>query len=360
MQTKERKVYIELIRIVACFCVIFTHTMERGYFLFASFPESSVRYWVYMMLSVFVKAAVPMFFTISGALLITKSESLKELYRKRIVKMVLVLMLFSFLYYCRNIVYNIQDFSMKHFFSDLMISNWNFTYWYLYAFITFLIGLPFIRVLAVNMKSQDFKYLFVCALVYKAFVPIVEYFLWQGNESFNDSIRTIWLNADIFIYPILGYYLEHKVDIRKMKKWIIPLWLINIITIILTCLMTYYKIKLTGECSESKSQTFFSCFSMINVATVYISVKYWLHNIKMSNRIQKIICSIGAATFGIYLMHLLFLQQLPIIPKVWRVLEKIVGPNSMISALIVCAVVMGMSYIVTLVMKEIPFLKRLL
>lgn len=360
LQIERKKLYIEIVRIIACLCVIFTHTMERGYFLFSMFPENSLRYWGYMMLSVFVKAAVPMFFTISGALLINREESIGQLYKKRVLKIFIVLVLFSFLYYCRYIMYDINNFSFEKFFSDLATSNWNFTYWYLYAFLSFLIGLPFLRILAKSMREKDFKYLFLLVLLYKAIIPILEYVLWRGNESFNSGIRTLWLNTDIFIYPIWGHYLEHKVDMKTVKKWIVPLWIVNILTIGITCLMTYYKIKVTGECSESNSQTFFSCFSMINVATVYITVKYWLDNIDIPKLLEKMICSVGEATFGIYLLHLFFLQQLPMIQKVWRVLDRVLGPNSLISALVVCLTVMGLSYVGTLVMKKIPILKKII
>lgn len=359
IKMKKRKIHIEIIRIIACFCVIFTHTMERGYFLFSMFPQNSLHYWAYMMLSVFVKAAVPVFFAISGALLIGKEETIGQLYKKRIFKIFIVLVTFSFLYYFRYIVHDISNFSLKIFFNDLAISNWNFTYWYLYAFLSFLIGLPFLRILAKNMKEKEFQYLFLLILVYKALVPIMEYVLWKGNETFNSSIRTIWLNADIFTYPVLGYYLENRVDMKGVKKWILPLWIVNVITIGITCLMTYYKIKVTGECSESKSQTFFGCFSLINVVSIYITIKYLIEKIRIPQLVEKVICSVGESTFGIYLLHLLFLKQLPIIPKVWNILERILGPNSLLSAFIVCVIVMGLSYIGTLIMKKTPILKRL-
>ena len=360
MKNNQKKLYIEFIRICACFCVIFTHTMERGYFLFASYPEHSMQYWLYMMFSVFCKAAVPVFFALSGALLISKEESLKVLYKKRVGKMVVVLVLFSFLYYLRSIVDNIRAFSLGLFIKDLLISNWNFTFWYLYAFILFLISLPFLRVMSKNMKKEQFYYLFAIVFIFKAVLPITEYLLWQGSEHFNGNIRSIWLAADIFIYPILGYFLEHEIENDKCKKWILPLWIINIITILTTCLMTYYQIKITGVCEENKSQTFFSCFTMINVSTVYISVKYWFSKKKVSVLNEKVISSLGSSTFGIYLVHLLFLNLFPVVPRLWPVLENVFGTNSMISVMIICFVVMGMSYIATLIMKKIPVLKRLI
>ena len=112
---QRKKMYIEFIRIIAGFFVIFNHTRERGFFLFASYPENSIQYWLYLFLSVFCKFSVPMFFAISGALLLSKDEPIKELYKKRVLKMVLVLLLFSFLYYLRSILDNLSAFSLKHF-----------------------------------------------------------------------------------------------------------------------------------------------------------------------------------------------------------------------------------------------------
>lgn len=358
MKNRQKKLYIEFIRICACFCVIFTHTMERGYFLFASYPENSVQYWLYMMFSVFCKAAVPMFFAISGALLISKEESLKDLYKNRVLKMVFILVFFSFLYYLRSILDNIGSFSLGYFIKDLLISNWNFTFWYLYAFILFLISLPFLRVLVKNMKMEHFYYLFAIVLIFKAVLPITEYLLWQGSEHFNSNIRSIWLATDIFVYPILGYFIEHKIDNEKSKQWILPLWVINVTAILVSCLMTYYQIRVTGVCEENKSQTFFSCFTLVNVATIYISIRYWFSKRKLSALSEKIINSLGSATFGIYLVHLLFLNLFPVVPRLWPVLERMLGTYSMLSAIIICVVVMGMSYMATFIMKKLPVLKR--
>lgn len=358
-KTQQKKIYIEFIRIIASFFVIFNHTRERGFFLFASYPENSIQYWLYMFLSVFCKFSVPMFFAISGALLLSKDETIKELYKKRILKMVIALLIFSFLYYLRSILDNLGAFSLKHFIEEFLISNWNFTFWYLYAFIPFLMSLPFLRVLAKNMKTEQFHYLFVCALFFKAVIPVMEYLIWQGNETFNSNIRTLWITTDVFLYPLLGYYLEHKVDILKAKKWIIPLWGINIFTIIITCLLTYYRINITSVCEENASQVFYGCFTLINITTIYISVKYYFETHSPKEPTKKLIGSLGGVSFGIYLVHLLFLNLFPVVPRVWRILEGVLGANSMLSALIVCVIVMVMSYFTTLIMKKLPILRKL-
>lgn len=360
MKNGQKKLYIEFIRIAACFCVIFTHTMERGYFLFSVFPQSSLQYWLYMMLSVFCKAAVPMFFTISGALLLKKEETLKDLYQKRVLKMIAVLVLFSFLYYLRSIIDNLGAFSLKLFVNDLLISNWNFTYWYLYAFIIFLVSVPFLRILAKNMKKEHFYYLFLLGMIFKAAVPITEYLVWQGSEALNGSIRSIWTVSDIVIYPMLGYFLETQVEIKNIKKWLFPLWIVNIVLILVTCILTCYQTSITGVCEESRSQTFFNCFTLWNITTIFISVKYLFEKREIFKWQEKCLLSLGGASFGIYLVHLLFLNLFPVVPRMWPILDGIFGENAMLSALIVCLAVMGMSYVAALILKKIPVFRKLI
>ena len=93
-----RFLHVDILRILAIFLVVFNHTAERGYTLFANSTDSFL-YFPYMMFSVFCKIAVPIFFMISGALLLPKDESLKQLFTKRIFRMAIVLLLISVPFY---------------------------------------------------------------------------------------------------------------------------------------------------------------------------------------------------------------------------------------------------------------------
>jgi surface polysaccharide O-acyltransferase-like enzyme len=75
----NRLIHLDLLRLIAIFLVIFNHTGERGYILFISKMGSPISL-LYMAASVFCKIAVPLFFMISGALLLKKEESLKQLF----------------------------------------------------------------------------------------------------------------------------------------------------------------------------------------------------------------------------------------------------------------------------------------
>lgn len=69
-----RKVYLDAIRIIAIYMVLFTHTNTAGNMLFTVSRDSPF-YFFYLMNSVFIKMSVTLFFMISGALLLHKKDT---------------------------------------------------------------------------------------------------------------------------------------------------------------------------------------------------------------------------------------------------------------------------------------------
>ena len=59
--TKEKNkiIYLEILRIIAAFFVIFNHTGNDGFFLFSLKSSNHLPFWIYAFISVFCKFAVP-------------------------------------------------------------------------------------------------------------------------------------------------------------------------------------------------------------------------------------------------------------------------------------------------------------
>ncbi len=356
---KNKKLHLELLRIIACFFVIFNHTGANGYELYAAYPTQSMEYWLYMIPSVLCKVSVPMFFAISGSLLIDREESLPVIFKKRVLKLVIVLFVFSLFYYLVSLD-NLGEISAYNFFGTLYTYTWNFSFWYLYSFLIFLLCLPFIRALAKNLKDSHFYYLFGIAIVFDSLLPIAEYLLWKGEHSHYGAFSMSWATATLFLYPCLGYFIEKRLDITKMKKWLLPLWVLNIAGILISCYMTFFRSKVTGNSTEA----FFSSFVMVNVSTLFISAKYFYTvrstKTKRSKGFDGFVATVGGCTFGIYLLHVFFLHELPAAQQLWTVLLDSWALNPMISALIVCLAVFTVCCVITLIMKKIPLLNRLI
>ena len=88
---KGKKIYIEMIRIIACSLVIFNHL--RGYDLYTI--SSGIKQFFYMSLTMITRIHVPLFFMISGSLLLNRNDDIGGVLKKRVVRIVIVVMFFD-------------------------------------------------------------------------------------------------------------------------------------------------------------------------------------------------------------------------------------------------------------------------
>ncbi len=220
---KRNILYLEIMRIIAILLVIFNHTGERGFLIFVNCAYNSLGFWVCMALSVICKFAVPLFFIISGVLLLKdgKDESIVSIFKKRILRMLIVLVTFSFINYFRIYLFWTpapKSLNFKDFFVTLYSNCHFFSYWYIYAYIAFLISLPFLRVLARNLKTTHFLYMIALFIFFQSILPVVEYIVFKGQYSLNGYARPDWLLNNVVFWPLLGYFLEYRLEIKNIKK----------------------------------------------------------------------------------------------------------------------------------------------
>lgn len=105
--------------------------------------------------------AVPLFFMISGALLFGKEEVINELYRKRVFKIVLVLLVFSLL---QHIVYRNGGIA---YIQKMYTAGYVTAYWYIYAYITMLCMLPLLRRMAIHVTNNEYIYMFTLCIQFE-------------------------------------------------------------------------------------------------------------------------------------------------------------------------------------------------
>lgn len=305
MKENKRYIYLDILKIIACFFVIFNHTGKFGFFMFCDYDINSINFWCGLFLSIFSKFAVPIFLSVSGALLLQKEEEeLKDIWKNRILKMIIILVVTTLVYYLFDLFLTGEHFSIKYFFAHLYKNDLNMHLWYLYVYIIFLITLPLLRSFVKNLKDKYFYYIFILSIIFSAVIPIIQYLLSYETNIMNNNLISNWLTDIVFIFPILGYFLHCRFDVEKHKKVIPIMWIINIITIIFCCYITYLKISRTGICLEAFSQDFFNSFVLINCSTIFITFKYIF--IKFNS--NKIIQSIANSTLLIYLLHKLIID----------------------------------------------------
>lgn len=284
-----KKIHLDILRIIAIYFIIFNHTYTNGYFLF-SIRRDSLFFPFYLFLSIACKIAVPIFFMISGALLLKKEDSLQLILKKRVLRIVIVLTVFSFFQYLYSLNFQFEEFSWSEFFTILYSSEHATAYWYLYAYLGYLLMIPFLRKLATYMSNKEFIWLILLRLIIGALLPIMQYLIWKGDIRSNPDFLLNIVVQDSIFYPLLGYYIEHLVPRKYInKKIMIQLLFASICAISISGLLTYYRCVQSNDWSVAPNQIFHSILIFIPAAAIFYSIKLTFMTQKLSIHIFQII-----------------------------------------------------------------------
>lgn len=298
---KKRKVYIDFLKIIAIYMVLFNHTKVDG-FLFFTVARTSKLYALYMFHAVLIKVAVPLFFMASGALLLGKEESYRDLIIKRFLKYIIVLIIGSiiaYLYTCLRS--DPQEISINQFLKKLYTTDMIAASWYLYVYLAYILMLPLLRKMAQHMSDTDYKWMFLMFGVMQS-LSIIDFLLFKGEAGHNGNF-SFFITVNYVFYPLAGYYIDQKPEKAFTGKKASAFVAASIIAISISCLMTQYKCTMFDEWTESTCQTFFSTLIFIPAFTVFYITKMWFMNFDSDSKAGHIIITVGGATFGIYLLE---------------------------------------------------------
>lgn len=349
----QKLVHLEIIRFLAVCLVVFNHT--DGYFLYFTTTEHPVTYLVSLCFSVVCRINVPLFFMVSGALLLKKQESLRELYRRRVSRIVIVLVLFSALQYA-DLVLRGQtggEHIVRDFLKGLCAGDIVESYWFLYTYLAMLLGLPFLRRLAAGMSRTEFRYLFALKAVFDV---LLKAFTLGSTVAVEVYIPYL---TDAVFYPLAGYYIEwvmvrhtdHSPQAAGRYGNTLRAAAAGVLLLVLSMLAVY-----TGYCiTGAYSQDWLGIFTPILAIIVYYVVKSLCEESRMPRWLCRCAVYLGSTAFGIYLTELPVRRLL--LPVYLYLCEHTVG-------LVACPVyvlgTVGLAVIVVSILKQIPGLKKLL
>ena len=349
----DRKVHLDFLRIFSIYLVLFNHTGTSGYMLFTTVP-GGLRYWIYMALSVFCKIAVPVFFMISGGLLIPREESIGRVVKHRFLRMFLILVIFSVLSFLYLNDFHFRELDWYYFIKTFYNNKISTAYWYLYSYLAFLLTLPFLRRMARHMTNREFLYMFLLYFIVQM-MKIGQVPVFHGEVGFNYYFILFFLERNIF-FPLFGYFLENRVK----KHWITPgrlllLVFASVIAVLITCWITDYHHGLIGTWDGTKWEEYVNHLIFIPAGTVYLLAKSFFRRHPASRRTAAVLSTLGGCTFGIFLLEKICREETLFI---YRYLANYLPRLLACLIWVLCACAAGL--IVTFILKKIPGIKKLL
>ncbi len=150
---------------------------------------------------------------ISGVTLLKKEDSYKKNYI-RFLKILISLVIFSFIYYIKDCIATNSSISMINFFKLIYQKNITNAFWYMYLYLGIILMIPIIQRMVSNFKKLDLKYFIFFSLVVCGSMPILNYY-------FPNTIYSS--NFDLFLFNVYlgliftGYYIENYMKITKSK-----------------------------------------------------------------------------------------------------------------------------------------------
>lgn len=352
MNSTNRKTYLDVLRILANFFVVFNHTAGYTLYQYAdSYPESIF----YTTLSLLTKINIPTFLMITGVLLLGKEEEIGVVLRKRVLRFViLILSANTFMYFVHT---PFAEFDFMKWLNACLNCSAEGSYWYLYTHLAILIMLPYLRKIAASFSRKDFKYFIAVHFVVSTVLPFIDYFVFLNKgvhlEIFPEATAVVMI-YHTFFYPLVGYYLDKNIDMTTVKfKQLLPLWGICVVGTGLTTWLTRGQGIRFGY-----TEDYFKMFDYVFAIAVFLTVKYLLVNkgwFKDCKFMQRAIAVMASLTLGIYILDPALKVYLP---KVESFLPA--GTPILLTAIAWCVVSIVVGGFITFVLKLIPGVKKVL
>lgn len=279
---------MDVLRIVAAIMVVMIHTSGM---LLRNVEEGSVGYWIGICNGELVRCAVPLFFMISGALLLrpTYIATPKQMVHKAF-RVICIMLVWSFIYS----IINCNPLSIKSIIFSTITGPFHF--W----FFEFLIGLylltPLLKAIVEYKDGVLVKYylcLFVIFGICISSLQAIPYcHKWIMDVTTKIHIELMEFSG----YFMLGYYLSRQ-DCK------IPIWLLSIVCVLAMTVNGF--IVHNTELLYSSDKWWWLVF--VECICMYLIIK----QIKVSMGGVNSIVAISGLTMGIYIVHPIFLNIIP-------------------------------------------------
>lgn len=292
-----------------------------------------------------VRMAVPLFFMVSGVLLLNhKEEPLFVFFQKRIHKVVIPLIAWSFIYILFK-KYGLHQ--NVNIFKDMLLSLNRPEYyhlWFLYTIIGIYLVLPILKVFIKYASKHLQVYFIILWILSVSIIPFINYFTGIHIKSHMPMM------AGYIGYLILGYQLA-KIKITTKLFYVAILFIF--ISTLSTAFGTYYLSEKAGK-YIGFFYGYFGVSTLIQAISYFIALKYLGENLLNKYfTISQGITAISITSLGIYLVHPIYIFILQ------KIGITVFSSNPIIMVPVVAILTFLLSFITIYIIQKIPIGKMI-
>ena len=346
MAESKRDTGLDVVRAAAICMVVLIH-VSAG-FVLAVLPPGASGWWSALLWSGPARMAVPLFFMCSGALMLGREVSPKQLLTHNLPRILTAMFFWAFVHHLAGLVAagELSPARLWEAAKQTLLFQHEFHFYYLHILLVVYAFLPALRVFVRSATRREMEYLLGVWFVVGVLCPILPIF-WPF--SLVPPIQAWWTLGLCFTsvgYALLGHYLRKFGPSIALNRYIAALILGALITIGGTA---FFSLK-NGALHESflggnTPGAFFMAYGFFGLATSKKS--YPLPVTKVSQRLAR-------ASFCIYLTHYLFQRVFSRLG-----LTRVTAPY-FLTIPATALLILGSSYLLWEVLHRIPIVKKYL
>jgi surface polysaccharide O-acyltransferase-like enzyme len=304
-EKQDRVIWADYARVLATFSVVFLHAASPIVDKYNQLPKAD-----WMIGNIYdsaVRMCVPLFFMLTGYLLLDKEETLGTFFQKRINKVVIPLVIWSVFYILWGHYAGGKWPLTPDRFYIVLFGPAYYHLWFPYTLIGLYLYLPILRILAKYADGHLLYYYLALWFLASSLIPVIE------RTSGLDSTVDLVAISGFAGYLLLGFVGGRIVVTKKVA---VLAALTYLVCASITALGTYW---LTAN-NEGKFSGAFYDFLSPNVIllslSIFLLVKYLVTRFSFTTNqsLLSIIGSVSAASLGIYLIHPIFLDLIQMAP----------------------------------------------
>ena len=334
-EKSPRLAWVDFMRFIGAFLVVLAHIDVWG-----GGPD-----WAQKIYYTISRNGVPIFFLISGYLLLSKQEDLWTFFKKRAVKIIIPFFVWSIVYdvffaHSFGNVFTLD--AVLKMFIRILRGPRAAQLWFFYSLIGLYFFTPILRLFVAKAKKSEILYYIGLWFITMPVMFIVEEFtpLKNGFE--------LYYFAGYVGYFLLGFYLGQLETTPRL------LW-IGLGLVVAGALFTFavFYFNLPPQTNELPFRSYPSLNIVLMAIGVFILLK--AAGERISPRLARFSAIVSPSTFGIYLIHSIILSGMV---AGWEALgfQTAAGPSILVIPL-VAVIAFLLSWGVTAVMRKIPIIR---
>lgn len=305
MERTQRKIYIDLLRILACFSVIMLHSASQYWY------ELSVTDYKWIVCNTYdalFRFGVPVFVMISGALFLEREGEvdLKCLYRKNILRLVTAYWFWSFLYGlwdCRE-WFGGKETVWQDYATEFLTGRYHL--WFIPMLVGIYVILPVLKTWTDHAPRRQVEYFLALFFILQIGVATLRIPELPSMVELILQFINVQMACSYVGYFVLGYYLQKYAPDKIKQKRLYMLGAAGAIGAVLASA----GVSLWKGWTNAAAFDSFSLFSCLVSVALFLFFQEKVSARRWKNKTIRWIRELSANTFGVYLLHLLILEIL--------------------------------------------------